>query len=348
MEWFFTLQPPTQAAVISAIVSGVVAIAVAILNPFMQREIERLKGQIGGATERLKAQLASEDAAKKARLEYEFDARKRLYSELEPLLFQLFEAAEHSYFRVVSLVRTQRLGNLGISERSWLVGFRYYFCSTIFRLFLPLAIFRIIQRSATFVDLGLDEQIRTKYFLLKLSYLAFTDDFVIARQSPPLKYDPNNKNWEEERKLAPEVYWRQGLYLGHIDRLIEIMIVQEEGKQRPITYGEFEDKAHNDPVFKAVLEPILDVFHGFSFETRPILARILLTHACLMRLLLYCFNRHASVHNLIQGLRDFLKSDETKNDIIWSEQKVDDYSEPVRLYLEKNVTGHSVYDYAIK
>src|SRR4051794_1030685 len=102
--WFVGLSPQTQAAVVSAVVGGFVAVVVAILNPFLQRGIEKLKGRVGADTERLKSQLADRASARDARRSYEFDARKRLYSEMEPLLFQLFEVAENSYYRVVSLV----------------------------------------------------------------------------------------------------------------------------------------------------------------------------------------------------------------------------------------------------
>src|SRR5208337_2908209 len=61
--------------------------------------------------------------------------------------FQLFEAAEHAYFRVKSLARTSRSGNLGTGPASWIDRAGYYLRSTVYRMLLPAAIFRLIQRN---------------------------------------------------------------------------------------------------------------------------------------------------------------------------------------------------------
>src|SRR5262245_28465519 len=189
MSWFSTLPAAAQATLVAAGVSAVVASVVPVITPFFQRPLERLRSKLLGDVEQLRARLADEQAVRNARRSYEVDARKRLYESVEPLLFQLYEAAEGSYYRVMSLVRSQRDGYLGreATPRSRLLNpHGYYFNSTIYFLFLPFAICRLIQRSTTFVDLDLDDAIRTKYLLLKLASWAFTDDFVFARQQPAL------------------------------------------------------------------------------------------------------------------------------------------------------------------
>lgn len=44
--------------------------------------------------ENLKSELAKQQAEQDAQRDYEYEARKRLYQECEPLLFQLIEASE--------------------------------------------------------------------------------------------------------------------------------------------------------------------------------------------------------------------------------------------------------------
>src|SRR3989337_129946 len=61
--------------------------------------------------EALKHELESRRDERNARRDYEYEARKRFYPEIEPLLFQLHEAAEQAYHRALSLARTSRNGD---------------------------------------------------------------------------------------------------------------------------------------------------------------------------------------------------------------------------------------------
>src|ERR1700741_4790112 len=103
--------PAVDAAVIAAVTSLIVTLMSQLLGPFGARWLERHRSALQDAA-----------SARTARRDYEYDARKRLYKEVEPLLFQLFEASEHSYFRVKSLARTCRNGNLGKGPASWTAG----------------------------------------------------------------------------------------------------------------------------------------------------------------------------------------------------------------------------------
>jgi hypothetical protein len=341
-QWFFGLQPPVQAAIISAVVSAAVAVLLAILSPVTQRRIERVKSDLQSQLEVMKAGLAEEAASSAARRAYVFDARKRLYTEIEPLLFQLFEAAEGSYYRVASLVRTQRQGFLGRDGSSWLSGEGYYLYSTVYRLFLPLGIFRLIQRSTTFVDLNLDGNVRIRYFLLKLSYYVFTDDFVVAALNPALEYDPIRPDWQSSRQRDPSRFWRQGLVIGDLDNLIDNMLLVDGNTRRLMTYGEFETTA----VQRDVVQPALDLLTGFSFVERPVLARILLAHALFMRLLLLTYSRSVGVEELTEAMHSFIGSAEAEKDLKWwtgDESAI----EPVLGYVATRMPWLSPYDYDI-
>jgi hypothetical protein len=347
MSWFSTLTPPVQAAVVSAAVSALVTIGVAIGAPLLQRPIERLRAGLSGSIEALKAELADETATRSARTAYEFDARKRLYSEIEPLLFQLFEASENSYRRVVSLVQNHLEERLHSQETSRLrVPNGYYFNSVIHFIFQPLAIYRLIQRSTTFVDLGLDERIRIRYGLLKLSLLAFTDDFVLARREPSLRYEPD-VDGQSVGKTGPDIHSRQGLYLGHIDQFIEAIIVQDGQARRPMTFGEFEYNAQNKEAFKLALAPVKDIFVMFDFPARPVLGRILLVHACLMRLLLLTYAQSVGIHELEGALAEFLKSDQAKKELVWWRPADPNRFDPVYAHLVERLRWLSVDHYKL-
>jgi hypothetical protein len=349
-EWFANLtQSQPAAAIVSAIIGAISAMLVLFLTPALQRPLERFKGRILSEVERKKAELADEASVRNARRTYEFDARKRLFSQLGPLLFQLFEATEGSYYRVVSLVRTQKLDHLGRGEKSWLDAFgHYYFNSTIYRLFLPIVIYRLIQRSTTFVELNLDDHIQTKYSLLKLSYFAFTDHFVLAQEQPALPYDPDVKNWKTAREDNPALHWRQGLTIGRLDHLIDSTIVTEGDVRRPMNFGEFENAVLNNATFQSAFNPVADIFHGFSFDSRPVLARTLLAHAYLMRLLLYSYyTKSENVVLLIPILRAFAYSSEAVNDLTWWTPGDEKQREPVVEYLSRQLRDQSADAYTI-
>lgn len=70
-------------AFIGVLSSILVAILSAILTVRNDRKLERIKGDI-----------AASKSIKDARLDYEYEAKKNLYKQYEPLKFQLFEYAE--------------------------------------------------------------------------------------------------------------------------------------------------------------------------------------------------------------------------------------------------------------
>jgi ABC-type multidrug transport system fused ATPase/permease subunit len=78
----------------------------------LQSSLEGQKLIFQKELEEFKAGISNELASQNARRSYEYDARKNLYAKVEPLLFQLFEAAEGAFHAVTSLARTQRQGDL--------------------------------------------------------------------------------------------------------------------------------------------------------------------------------------------------------------------------------------------
>lgn len=286
-----------KAQVIAAFITGIISIIIAIWTFFSgrlnqkeilknQKELERIKNDLAKENEKLKNELAEKKSENDARRAYEFEARKRLYHEYEPLLFQLIEASDNALHRIQSLARTAKHGDL--DDNGWLSQFNYYTKSTIYKLLVPLAIYQIMQRKLTLVDVSVDKSIGLHYKLAKQVYISYTDDFEFARCSPKIEYDPNNKNWEELRKQNPTKYWRQGLPMGLLDKTIEFLIEKNNNNhERVISYGEFEKKISNlgnDKLSDVNLSR--DIFFLFHPTNRPILWRLLITQAMIFKTLL--------------------------------------------------------------
>lgn len=223
--------------------------------------------------------------------DYVYSARKRLYENCEPILFQFTELSESALRRIVSLAENAKDGNLG-PNRMYLSHLGYYAKSTIYRLLIPMAAFKIFQRQLTQVDLKLDANIKNQYSLAKILYYTFPADYDFAKSEPTLSYDPefvlepNTLTMEQIRdkhKEIPGKYSKQGMRVGLVDNLTEALIKEESsGTLRLISYGEFE-KRYFEPNVKEPFDKIEYLFTNFHPKTRPILWRILLAQALLYK-----------------------------------------------------------------
>lgn len=271
-----------NAAVVAAIVTAVAALIVAVLNIAAtrsnQRDVERLRDDL---------QRARED--RNARRDYEYEARKRLYTECEPLLFQLAQMAEAARSRVLSLARSARTEDLRSTPDGWLTGQGYYLLTTMYRFVAPAAVFRLIQRRLTFVDLSLDRHIALRYELGRCLYRSYRRDFEVASMQPVLTYDPDKRVSDEERRSHPEWFGKQGIYAGVLDNLADALIVLEPDQpSRCMTNGEFEHAYKDEQsAIHQQFRSVARLFTGFHPRTRPVLWRLLVVqlylHEALMR-----------------------------------------------------------------
>lgn len=227
--------------------------------------------------EELKTNLQQKSADRDARRDYEYDARKRLYQQCEPLLFQLFEHAESGRKRIRSLARTAKQGDLSLtSGEGWLHDPRnYYLESTLYKLLAPLVVFRIIQQKLTLVDLTVDPHINSLYLLSKRLFLSLTDDFKFAHLEPSLAYDPHARVSAEVMREQPARYARQGLSIGILETLIDKMIVGASGSERCMNYGEFAAAYCLKGKIADAFAPVAALFVDFHPKTRPVLWRLL-------------------------------------------------------------------------
>jgi hypothetical protein len=293
------------AAIISALVSGLVsavAIFVTVRSSREQREHEAQLRKKQEEFERATSQAQREHEAElrkrqeafeqsleleknrlskaqeeeKARRDYEYEARKHLYSEIQPLLFQLKELSESAYRWVISLARTARQGQL-----SWLSK-GYYLSMTIYRFTAPLAVFRLIHGRLTIVDFSVDQPIRVQYNIAKQSYLSISDGFSIARagkdQGIDIDYEPHEVQRRRRREPSiPSVHAQQHLFRGHLDKIADALVTREPDGPRCMTYGEFEEQFNDSRsnVHRAT-HALADGFREFTPQSRPVVWRMLI------------------------------------------------------------------------
>jgi hypothetical protein len=240
---------------------------------------------------RLKGELDETSAIKKARRDYEFEARKRLYAECEPLLFQALELAEDAQGRIVSVARTARIGKIRPDGTGWLTprpGQGYYYKSTAYMLLAPVTSYKILQRRLTMIDLSLEGRLQTQYDLLKLIFLSFTRDFDLARREPRREYqpdeaDPGVRNRDALLRDEPQIYWRQGLYRGVLEMISEALITDAEPTaptarvgSRCKSLGEFWAELDDQESRIGQLSgEVAALLQGFHPERKPVLWRVL-------------------------------------------------------------------------
>lgn len=261
------------AAFLAAGIAAVASILGVVINQFGNR-----KTQV--TVESLKGDLAERKSESDARRDYEYEARKRLYQECEPLLFQFYEASENALHRVYSLARSARGGVLS-GERSWLSTPGYYMASTIYNLLVPAAVFKVIQRRLTLVDLAVEPHISSTYLLAKAIYLSFTDAFDLAAREPRILYSPDADGWERRRMLNPAQYWRQHVNLGRLDIAVEALVKKDSSAvERIRSFGEFEVEYHREQSeIGQAFSVFTDLFLDFHPKTRPILWRVLIAQS---------------------------------------------------------------------
>jgi hypothetical protein len=302
--------------VITALVSAAVTIWSLRANRRLQSHLKQIDRQTAEHGAALQHRFAEEKAKHDAERDYEYEARKKLYNEAEPLLFRLGEAAENALYRVISLARTARDRHLGSTPRSWLSEPGYYMASTIYNLLAPSAVYRLLRERLTFVDLGVAPRIQMKYLLAKIHYHSFTEDFALAGTEPSLPYDPFVGHWKIKRVEDPAQYWRQGTTIGGVDVAVDSLLTTDGGgNRRVLSFGEFQElfekSVHSE---KAALAPFIDLFLYFDPEHRPVLWRILVLQAVTCRNLLAVLRDKPS-HDLL--FSQVPSAEELKQELDW-------------------------------
>jgi hypothetical protein len=223
-----------------------------------------------------------------------------------------------------------------VTKAGWLT--RYYQNTVVYRLLAPIAFLRIIQRRMTFVDFEVDETIRVKYQLLKMYARSFGHDIEFARGKPPLTYEPYHDDAETLLKTQPAIYDGQGIVAGDLESAADALLIKEDDHSlRPRTFGEFETlmKSCNEGVGPRI---VIEFYREFTPETAPVVARMLLAQACLLKMLMELYAKGSA--DKVTEMRDaFLGSDGFLKDLCWTDQARLDIADAdrVRTYIDRQM-----------
>ncbi len=259
-------------SLIAAGASLIVALGTAIAGTRFKR---RSDAQLAELT----AALTEAQHERDAQRDYQYEARKRLYADLQPLLFQLTELCRSARRHTQGLARTARQGHLGSDAGSWVVSDDYYLRSTVYRLMVPVAVLELIRRRLTSLDLSLDDDIRTLYRFASALSGTWNSGFDLAAAAPALEYRPHDEAAKEGVHRHPKIFAIQHLYAGQIDQIVSTMLVKDEDALRYRGYGEFEAAYVDDANVRANVAPLLKIFTGFHPRTHPVLWRMLVVQA---------------------------------------------------------------------
>jgi hypothetical protein len=270
----------TAFAASTAVVTSVIAAAASICGALITAVLaQRIKRRNDEQLERLKNELSEAKAERDAARDYRYDAIKRLYTDLQPLLFQLSLLCEATYLHTRGLARTARNGGLGTGPDSWLRD-DYFLLSTVYRLLVPASVVELIQRRLTLVDLSVDPSLHERYRLARMLVATWNSGFDIAAREPALEYQPHDRDASARAEAEPAVYGLQHLYAGQVEALTACLVVRDAPDEpwRHRTYGEFERECREGATRDAVA-PALGLISTFHPRTHPVLWRMLLVQA---------------------------------------------------------------------
>lgn len=276
-KWFEEME--WQAPIIAALIAALVSLLSLFVNGWLSWQVSKRQDEV----ERLKADLEAQNLHTEADLSYQFEARKNLYRVCEPLFFQIQEAAADAVKVIESLLDEKGQDRLvtkrekDVEEDVWMLTNSSALVYTLYALYKPLALFRILRGKINSVDLSLDEKVLFRYHLGKELYETLVSDAEIALLKPDLDYDPLAEDWREKRVKNPAKYWWQGISPGRLDNVLAMMIEDD----RVIDFGTFEGLHRaafdgRDIRLNKLFGVAGNLLYGFNPKDRPVGWRVLL------------------------------------------------------------------------
>lgn len=261
----------TLIALITAAASLVVSVATAAVSSSFRRRSET-------DLARLQSQLTEEQGERAARRDYVYEARKRLYTEFQPVLFQMTERCSSAMLRIKGMPESARSGRIlwpGRLGDGW-EDDPYHMVSTCWDLLAPLALFRIGQQKLTGIDMSVDAVTAWQYRLSRELYSSWGMGYELAVEEPALPFD------DEERET------RQHILSGHLEQIADCLIHHDEQAQLScIRFSEFYSAFFKDPEFAKAMAHITLPLTNFHPQRKPVLWRLLLTqvhlHAAIIK-----------------------------------------------------------------
>jgi hypothetical protein len=233
-----------------------------------------------------------------AKLDYEYHARLRLYEQWEPALFQLLERSRYALNRIENLANPEVWKRLTESEpdpaakgRAVMPAAKYEAIATMYGLYSPLVVIREMSRRLTLFDLSLEPKIQLQYLLATRIYNTLQDDIAFAAIEPVIVYTPFADDWRSQRETKPQQYWWQGLTMGRLENLLDLMtVINPDGSSRPASFGQFEQVYFDslaDPTEerRKTIAAGANSLYRFRPVDRPVYCRILIAQARLYQAL---------------------------------------------------------------
>lgn len=249
----------TLIAVITAVASLIVSVATAVVSSIFRRRSET-------DLAKLQNRLTEERSERAARRDYVYEAQKRLYTEFQPVLFQMVERCSGALVRIKGMAESAREGRIlwpGRLGEGW-EDDPYHMISTSWDLLAPLALFRIGQQKLTVVDMSVDAVTGWQYLLARELYSSWGMGGELAAEEP---YD------DQERAT------RQHILSGHLEQIADCLIRHDEqGQLSCIRFSDFFS-AFQDPEFCETLSHITLPLTNFHPRHKPVLWRLLLAQA---------------------------------------------------------------------
>jgi hypothetical protein len=264
-----------------------------------QRNLQ-LQANITAAQAAWQARQDEESAEHAALREYRFEALKRLYTQVQPLLFQMRGALQQARDHALNLARASRDGHLGAGKDSWMRDANYYLPATMYRFMLPAAYQRMMEEHLALVDLSLDPKTSLVYALLGEYLIAWRSDYDIAATLyGPGAYVPVDATENAPRPVptAPDGQdaW-QGLLAGWRDTMVDQLIIEDKTTARPMRFGAFVNALQDESgtVLQA-FAPLAEQLQVFDPASRPVQWAILLILASLAELTEWVLAQNTSV-----------------------------------------------------
>jgi hypothetical protein len=230
--------------------------------------------------ERLKADLESTTNEQDARRDYEYEARKRLYSQCDPAAFRMLEECDRAYTRIVTLAQIARS-----EEGSRWITDEENRLSTLYRVTAPIAAFAVLREQLTLFDLALEPRIHLQYRLGLLMVETFHHDVGLARIGASLQYRPGAEETSDS-EAAPEIYTHQGISYEDLDSVVHALLEETANGLQLISYPKFKQgvASEGSAAYEAGMK--MDyLLRDFTPLSRPVLWRLLLVQAILCQMM---------------------------------------------------------------
>jgi len=210
----------------------------------LDERLATVKAEVEATFRRRVEEYLGDRAAERA---YRLDARKRLYSAIGPLRFQLVTACAEFANRI------DRIGRGSQPYQTSLQG--YFGRSTVFRLLRLFAIAELIERQMTQADFSVDP---STVDLLRFKQAAFR-----CMSSSTVSLDHPNANWNEQI---------EHVFHDTLSIIAAAMVVNDDGlkQARTLRFDEF-NRLVSDAGWLTTIHPVPRLAENFSANTKPIL-----------------------------------------------------------------------------